>query len=240
MPKTSAIGDKFFVGAYDLSGDVGSVQSVNVTRAVLEVTGIDQAAPHRILGRGDGEMSFSAWHNPTAGQSHPVLDAMPTTDVICTLADGTSAGDAAASLIGKQVNYDSIIGADGSYVHDVTVKSNGYAVEWGRAQAAGVQSFIGTAQGGTVDGSAQSTSGGAAYLHLFSIGSGTVTISVQDSADGSTGWANVTGLVFTATPSITSERVATAAGATIKRYTRINASNPSGGTATAFVNFVRY
>ena len=239
MAKSSGIGDRLFVNSTDLSGDIGSITAINVTRELLRVTSIVSSAEERILGRADGEISFAAFHNTSTG-AHSVLSAIGTADCIVSVAHGATAGSPAASLIAKKVDYNTTLGEDGSLAHTSTARSNGAAVEWGVMQSAGTASFAGTAQGGTVDGAAQSTSGGAAYLHIFSIGAGTATFSVQDSSDGSTGWANVTGLVFTAASAVTSERVATAAGATIKRYTRANCTNPGGGTAVAFLNFARY
>ena len=239
MTKQSAIGDSLFVGTTDISGDVGSVQGVNVTRALLDVTGINKSAQERILGRSDGEISFAAFHNTGTG-ARSVLSALPTADVIVTLAHGATAGNDAASLLGKQIDYNTDVAVDGSLAHTSTARSNGSPVEWGVMQTAGTASFAGTAYGGTVDGAAASTNGGAAYLHLFSIGGGTATFAVEDSTDGSTGWAAVAGLSFTASSTAVAERVATATGATIKRYTRASCTNPGGGTAVAFVNFARF
>lgn len=239
MAKVSGIGDYLFVNSTDISGDVGSITAINVTRELLRVTSITKSAEERILGRADGEISFAAFHNSGTG-AHSVLSAIGTADCIVSVAQGATTGNPAASLPAKKVDYNTTLGDDGSLVHTSTAKANGAAVEWGVQQSAGTASFAGTAQGGTVDGAAQSTNGGAAYLHIFSIGGGTATFSIQDSSDGSTGWANVTGLAFTASSTATSERVATAAGATIKRYTRANCTNPGGGTAVAFLNFARY
>lgn len=239
MAKESGIGDRLFVNSTDLSGDIGSITAINVTRELLRVTSIVDSAEGRILGRADGEISFAAWHNTATG-AHSILSAIGTADVIVSVAHGAAAGNPAASILAKKVDYTTTLGEDGSLVHGSTARSNGAAVEWGVQQSAGTASFAGTAQGGTVDGVAQSTAGGAAYLHIFSIGAGTATFAIQDSTDGSTGWANVTGLVFTAASAVTSERVATTATATIKRYTRTQCTNPGGGTAVAFVNFARY
>lgn len=236
MTKKSAIGDSFFLQQYDLSGDVGSVQSVSNTRALLPVTGLNQSAEHRILGRADGSINFSAWHNSSANASHAVLSALPTTDVIVSFADGSTAGDPAASLLAKQIGYGTTVGADGSIVHDVTASSNGAAVEWGVMLTAGtVTSASGTGNPGTVNAGSATTLGAAAYLHAFSIASGTATVAVQDSSDGSTGWANVTGLAFTALTAAGAERVATSVTATVKQYTRFNIT----GTYTTLNFFVQ-
>lgn len=74
--------------------------------------------------------------------------------------------------------------------------------------------------GSSVDNAAQTTAGAAAYLHVTAFSGTSITVKVQDSADNSA-WADVTGLTFTAaTAAGTSERVATAITATIRRYVR--------------------
>lgn len=239
MAKQSAVGDNFYLAQYDLSGDVGSLQSLNISRALLDVTPISKAAMERILGRADGEIGFSAFHNASTGQSHAVLKSLPTADVIATFAHGATVGNDAASVNGKQVDYTTELGADGSLVHTSVVKGNGSPVEWGAMLTAGrvTTSSAGTAAS-HVDGTAASTSGGAAYLHVFGVSSGTATVAVYDSADNSS-FTVVTGLTFTAASAATSERKATAAGATVRRYVAVVLS----GTFTGldyFVNFVRY
>lgn len=74
--------------------------------------------------------------------------------------------------------------------------------------------------GTTLDDTVQTTTGAAAYLHVTGFTGTSITVVIQDSANG-TDWAAVTGLAFTAaTAAGTSERVATAATATIRRYVR--------------------
>lgn len=59
----------------------------------------------------------------------------------------------------------------------------------------------------------------AAYLHVFSIGSGSATVKIQDSADR-IAWADVPGAAFAAVTGATFERVATSATENVKRYLR--------------------
>jgi len=66
----------------------------------------------------------------------------------------------------------------------------------------------------------QSTWGAQAYLQLTTFTGTSVTVAVQDSADGST-WANVTGLSFTTVTAAPAwQRLATASTATLRRYVR--------------------
>lgn len=222
MAKQTGIGDNFYVDQYDLSGDVGAIQSLAVTRATLDLTGIDKAAPERALGQSSTALTFAAWYNPSAGQSHPVLNQLPNADLAVSYFRGTAFGDEAASLLAKQASYAQARGADGSLALTIEVQNTGVPLEWGKQHTAGKQTFSAAGTTTALDGAAATTLGASAYLHAFAITSGTATVAVQDSADGSSGWANVTGLVFTNVTAATKERVATAAGATVRRYTRLN------------------
>ena len=66
--------------------------------------------------------------------------------------------------------------------------------------------------------------------------SGTMTGKIQDSADGSTGWADVTGGGFTAVAQAASKQVLTINRDAIKRYIRFVGTIAASGTTTYSVN----
>jgi len=66
--------------------------------------------------------------------------------------------------------------------------------------------------------------------------SGTMTGKIQDSADGSTGWADVTGGSFTAVAQAVSKQVLTINRDGIKRYIRFVGTIAASGTTTYSVN----
>ncbi len=66
--------------------------------------------------------------------------------------------------------------------------------------------------------------------------SGTMTGKIQDSADGSTGWADVTGGGFTAVAQAASKQVITVNRDGIKRYIRFVGTIAASGTTTYSVN----
>jgi len=66
--------------------------------------------------------------------------------------------------------------------------------------------------------------------------SGTMTGKIQDSADGSTGWADVTGGGFTAVAQAVSKQVLTINRDGIKRYIRFVGTIAASGTTTYSVN----
>jgi hypothetical protein len=240
MAKQSGIGSSLFTGIYDLSGDVGAVTSLEISRGTFDVTPINASAMERIVGRRDGAISFAAFWNVTAGQAHPVLSALARTDVICSCFIGSTVGSAAASMTAKQLDYATNFGEDGSLGATVNMTANGYGLEWGEMLTTGKQSFAtGTVSGTSVNLGAVSTLfGAAAYLQVFSVASGTATFAVQDSDDDAS-FANVTGLAFTGATGATTQRLQTAAGATIRQYVRVQGTGVHGAAVIA-VNFVRY
>lgn len=246
--KLTAIGSNLYVGTADLSGDTGAVTNADAMLAAIELTGIDKGAPERKGGRKDGVIDFAAFWNVDAGQSHATLSAMPRTDVQATLVLGTPAlGSPCGSMIAKQTNYATTVGADGTIGATINLVGSGFGLEWsgGSAQGdglltAGKQSFAtGTVSGTSIDlGSASTLFGAAAYLTVFSVASGTAVFAVQDSDDNSS-FTNVTGLVFTGATGATTQRLQTAAGATIRQYVRVQGTG-THGAAVICLNFVRY
>jgi hypothetical protein len=246
MTKESGLGDSLFVAEFDLSGDVGQVNNVNNPRSLLGVSSIQDLAEARILGRKDGSIGFTSYWNISAGQAHPVLSALPTTDRIVSYFHGSTLGNPAASMTAKLIDYAPTLGADGSLLVTNTAQANGYGLEWSGGGTGdgmlttGKQSFAtGTVNGSSIDLGAVSTLfGAAAYLHVFSVASGTATFAVQDSADNSS-FSDVTGMVFAAATGATSERVQGAVGATVQRYVRLQGRGTHGAAVVA-CNFVRY
>ena len=240
MAKQSGLGANLYTGVYDLSGDIGAVTQAETMRGTFDVTPIDKSAMERIVGRRDGAMAFTGFWNVSAGQEHPVLSALPRTDVISTLTIGSAVGSAAASMVAKQLNYSQTLGEDGSLGVGVNLQANGYGLEWGETLTVGKQSFAtGTVSGTSINlGSASTAFGAAAYLHVFTMPSGTAAFTVQDSDDDSS-FATVTGLAFTGITGATSLRLQTAAGLTVRQYVRIQGTGVHG-TSTIVVNFVRY
>ncbi len=224
MAKVSGIGHHLFLDSTDLSGDVGSVETISGGRSPLDVTGISSAAHERVHGLRHGELAFNAWWNFTG--AHPVIDTMPTADRIATYAAYTSAtgtaGDAAASIIGKQVEYGTQRAADGSLMATFRMESNAAPLEFGRLLTTGVQTMTGAANGTSIDRGvdwASTSFGAAAYLHVFAFTGTSAAIVVKDSADNST-FASI-GLAFTSVTGTTKERIQTSLTQTVRRYLRV-------------------
>lgn len=240
MAKQSGIGSLLFVDSADVSGDIGAIGTLETSIATQDAPAINQPAMDRLILRRDGSIGFNAYWNTAAGQAHEILSALPRTDRLVSVFIGGDLGDAAASMVAKQIGYSPTLGDDGSLGAAVACDANGFGLEWGEMLTTAAQSFsTGTVNGTSIDfGAASSAFGAAAYLHVFSVASGTAVFAVQDSADNST-FADIAGLVFTGATGATTQRLQTAAGATIRQYVRVQGRGTHGAAVVA-VNFVRY
>lgn len=244
MSKQSGLGDNLYVAGYDLSGDIGSLGTIHGGPAPLVVTGIDKSAMERIGGVRDGAMEYVAYFNDSAGQAHPVLSALPTSSITLTYCRGTALGSPAASMIGKQLNYDPTRATDGSLTFNVAEPADGYAIEWGRQGTAGKRTDTAATNGTSVDfGTGSTTFGLQAYLQVFAFTGTDVTIKIQSSSDNGAGdaFSDVTGAAFTAvTAAPGTQRIATANNLTIERYLRVVTTTTGGFTSVTFaVNIIR-
>lgn len=239
MAKQTGIVSHMYLDDADITGDVGAVDSISQTRAQLDVTGIGSDHMERLPGVADASMSFTSYFNRAL--SHAELSGMGTAAKVATISLGTAVGAAAASVVGAEVSFNGTRGTDGSMVFqsEIVPHISGGGIEWGTLHTTGGKETFASAGSATasVDGGTATSTGAAAYLHLFSIGSGTATFHVYDSADDST-FAAVTGLSFTAASAATAERVATAGTATLRRYTKV-VTTGTFGTAVAAVNVIR-
>lgn len=223
MAKQSGLGDNFYIGGSNLSGDIASLESIVTSRATIGVTGIDKEAMERIHGIKDGGFDFTSYFNDTSGQAHPVLRALPTTDVVCSYFRGTTIGNAAASCVAKQINYDGNRADSGEFTFKSSVQGNGYGLEWGRMLTAGIRTdTTATSPATGIDTLASASFGAQAYLHVFAVTGTSVTVTLQDSADNSSFAAIASPMVFAAVngAATSAERIAVANTTTIRRYVR--------------------
>lgn len=233
MAKTSGLGDNLYVGGNNISGDINSLSRIGASRAMLDFTDITKSAVARQGGLRDGAIEFTSYFNPDAGQAHPTLSALPTSDVIVSYFRGSTLGNPAASLVAKQVGYDPTRGNDGALTLNTSAQGNAYGLEWGVMLTAGPQTDTSAGNATGLDQTAQTTNGAQAYLHVFSFSGTSCTVRIQHSSDNLS-YSNL--ISFTAATAATSERK-TVSG-TVERYVRISTSGTFSSCVFA-VTFVR-
>lgn len=232
MAKQSGLGDNFYAGGNDLSGDIGSLGSISGAQTTQDVTGIDKSAIERIGLARDGNIAWNSFFNPD--RAHPVLSALPTGDVVLTYCRGTTLGKPAACMVAKQINYDGTRADGGEFTFALQAQANGFGLEWGNQLTAGLRTDTAATNGSSFDTGASADFGAQAYLQVTAFTGTDVTITIQDSADDST-FADVTGLTFTeVTAAPTTERIATVNTATIRRYLRVVTTTTGGFSSVTF------
>lgn len=234
MAKEWGGGDQFYIDGYNVSGDINSLGTISCPLATEDNTGIDKYAVERKGLLHDGHMDGVAYFNPAAGQAHPKLGALPTTDVVASYWRGTVLGNPVASMVGKQLNYDGNRADNGSLRLSFAADANAYGLDWGRSLTAGVRTDTSATNGASIDTTASANFGAKAYLHVFSFAGTDVTVKIQDSANDSA-FTDVTGLAFTAvTAAPFSQRLATSLTATVRRYVRVITVTTGGFTSLGF------
>lgn len=237
MAKQSGLGDNFYVGPYDLSGDISAIGSVGGSVATLDKTGINKFGYERIGGLRTGTMEFTTHFNDAAGQEHIAFKSLPYTDVVLSYFRGTTLGNPAASMVAKQINYDASRGDDGDLTFAVSAQSNGFGLEWGRSLTAGLRTDTAATNGTAIDTTASASFGAQAYLHVTAFTGTDCTITVEDSADNIT-FATVDS--FTVVSGVTSERnVLGTTTETLDRYVRVSTTAGTFSSITFAVNLVK-
>lgn len=188
MAKSGGLGDRLLVAGYDLSGDIGSLDSAHGGPAAMDVTDITQSAISRLGGLRDGGMEFTSYFDPAANASHARFSSLPRTDVIATYLRGTTLGNTAASCSAKQISYDGTRGADGSFTFKVQAQANGYGLEWGTQLTAGLRTDTGATNGTSVDfGTGSTLFGAQAYIQITAFSGTDATLLIQTSTDNGAG-----------------------------------------------------
>lgn len=231
MAKSSGLGDQLFIGGTDIGADINSIGSLATPRETLPATGITQFANARLYGKRDGMAEFTSYFNPSANQAHPTLSALPTTDVHLMYLRGEGRGNQGIGLVGKQIDYAPTRGDDGSLLFGTSVQANAFGIDWGKQLTAGKQTDASAGNSASIDTTASLSFGFQAYLQVFSLGSGTAEIDIQDSADN-VSFANLTDGAFTDVTGKTVQRLqSSSATLAVRRYIRV----ATGGTFTNLV-----
>lgn len=237
MAKKSGLGNRLYIGGYDISGDVGAVSNISTPRGVQETTGINKSAVERLLLKADASLTFDTWFNDATDEIHAALKGLSTADRLALFAMGTTRGDVGFGMTGKQVNYDWARSDDGGLSGSTNVEqSGGERAVWGEMLA--VKETIASAGSltGIIDASGSSTASGVVcHLHIFTKASGTPTVHLQDSSNTTNGvdgaWSTIG--TFTNQTARTAERISVAG--TVEKGLRIEASGTFSNLVVAAV-----
>lgn len=225
--KSSGMGSQLWVAGYSLGGSTNGLSRISGGPAPIDLTDITQSAYERKGGKRDGGMTVVSYFNADAGASHAIYSTLPTADVAATYSLGSTIGALSASTLAKQIGYDGSRGDDGQFLLTVDAQANGFGLQWGFMTTPGARTDAAATAAAAVSPLDQlSATPGAfglvMYVHLISLGSGSVTIKIQSSSDNAgDAYSDVTGATTAALSSApTAVRVATAA-IDIERYLKV-------------------
>lgn len=235
MGKQGGLGQRFYVGGFDISGDVSAMDSVGVPIATLDSTGIDKSAHERLLGLRDGNLAFTSIFNTSAGQQHKVLDTLPRTDVGVMWAAGVTIGSPAFCMIAKQVNYDGTRNAAGLLNFKTQTQANAFGADWGELLTAGKRVDTTATAGSPFDGAAATAFGFTAYLQVFAFTGTDVTVKLQDATTSGGSYADITSGAFaqiTAAPAV--GRIAVGGTGAVREFVKATTVTTGGFTSATF------
>jgi hypothetical protein len=230
------------VGGYELTGDHNRIVPDD-SFMMQDITAFGDAVHNFIPGIRKASQEHAGYMNKDAGRSHPVLNGISVNGVVSILVGQNAApvvGDPAYMWDVKQYKY-GVSPEVGKYIpFGARFVPKGNKGGWGRVLTPPV-TITTTTTGSGVDDGAQSTNGGAGYLHVLQVpGSDTYSVTVEHATQSNFSDAS-TLLTFTLNGSqLGSERIAVTG--TVKQYLRYKATRLTG-TGSSFklaVGFVRF
>lgn len=226
--KSRVLAGDFSVSAY--ASSVSSPLAIDPIDVTVFTDGLDRSY---IPGMNTSTFSVSGFY---AAAEHADLAAWATNvaQPVTYGISGLSVGSEVWMVNGVETAFTTTAAAADAVKFDLGAQTDGLT-DFG-VSLVDLASITTTSTGTAVDGGAASTTGAVAHLHITAYATLTSVIgTVQDSADGSTGWTTI-GTFSTAT-AVTGERI-TIAG-TVRRYTRAVLTLAGSGSATCAVALAR-
>jgi hypothetical protein len=224
MAKTTGLQTKFYLAGVDMSADVASLTNVGYSQTLADTTNLSVSAMERIPSTLDGNLSISAFFDQSNGHATWVPSgAIPTTDRNAFVGLSTTVAEACLFGAFKQTSYYVSRPDAGSGAITCAIDlaaSDGASPSFAVLQTAGLETNAASETYTAVDNAASSALGGRMSVQCTSIGSGSITLSLEDSADDIT---YVSLASFTAISAAGSSEIVTISG-TIDRYTKLVAS----------------
>lgn len=186
MAVKSGLFQKFFSAGYDIGGDIGSIDSLVISRADLKTPGLENGAMSRVSGLADAQMQMTSFWNVATGRAHDALQGV--NGGLWTWVLARELGGAVMNSVMQQLSYSPKRGRDGSMevgasgavsagvpTEDaVNLTPLGKVTHASASSEAGVDQLAGTARGGIV------------FLQHLARASGTVNYLLEHSTNNST------------------------------------------------------
>lgn len=115
MAKAAGLGDNFYIGGYDLSGDVSSIGQLGGGPALLDVTALKQLANARIGGLRSADWQFTSFFENAVGVSNPGVPGS-TVPLVSTYTFAVLVTVIGGTVTNVVINGVSVGTGDGTYV----------------------------------------------------------------------------------------------------------------------------
>jgi len=138
MAKQTGLGDYLAVddsggSLRDISNDITGGYGVNMTQALIDVTGLDKSAIERLTGTSDGDVTLTGTFNAASNKSHDVFKVRTGTRTFDLRVGGNTSTNPSCTMEMVVANYNlSRDASTGAMVWSVTLNlANGTVPAWG-------------------------------------------------------------------------------------------------------------
>lgn len=244
--------NRAYVDGYDFSGYLSTFGQCGVAYDAPLIEAYSDAVKNALIGRGVmkcGPLNgFFAPAGAGATGLHELTDSGQGTRNVLVAIGGLAAPAAGSPFFAWQFEQSSyqVANGTGAVAASLALGNASYAglknysLPWGLLLHANAAETAANTANNNVDNGASSVLGGIFVYHLLS-SNGTVTLSVDDSANNST-WAALSGATsgsIDATTTPASGMVALSTSATVRRYLRWQLALGTATTATFISGFIR-
>jgi|GEM_PF-1186846 len=232
MSFSSTLNTRIIVGTVHLSSKLESI-SAPWTTEMLAPTTFTDSTKRALPGLSGSSLSIGGFVETTSTVNSS-LTGWTTNRAIAYAPIGFTAGNYV--ILADAIKGDYEVGTEVAGLSTFTLgaTTDGFT-DWGVSLHDIVAATV-DENGGAVDGTAATTNGGLAQLHITAFsGLTNAVVTVEDSSTGSSGWATIA--TFATATAVTSERVTIAGN--IKRYTRYVLDVTGTGSVTFQVSLAR-
>ena len=221
MAKESGLNVRLYVEGKDMSGSANALDGAGYSQAMLETTPLNTSAATRITGLADGTLSVNGYFD-TSDDAPWAEDSgkLPSSDAVVLVALSSAVGDPSVGMNAKEGEFN-VSRSSGSAISIASSFSgNGMGGEFGEMLTAHDDTHSSAGSGTVVDSGASSSSGGAGYVQVISLGSGSVVVNLQESTSSGGSYSNFMTFSTVAAAAAPSAERLTMEG-TVQRYIKV-------------------
>ncbi len=193
ISKISGLGERLWLGnaaatggvAFDISGDVGAIDTAEISMADIDATGIDKSYHERLVGLIDAKFGYTGFFNAGPGRNFTLLQSLVGGDAAAIWALGAAEGSLCYAIQGILTSFPVTRAANGSDTIKPTVEVDQGFAGFGVLGMNATPDTTPSSHTAINDGRA-SALGVTLFAELIALTGTDVTLTLFDSADGIT------------------------------------------------------